>query len=79
MHQQRNYEIIWFLLGITKSIYVLGFFKNLYWCILNLTQYFSHGHRRKAGREIHIDRMMDDGGRDNGPLAKNQPEPVTGP
>ena len=40
---------------------------------------FSHGHRRKAGREIHIDRMMDDGGRDNGPLAENQPEPVTGP
>ena len=42
-------------------------------------EYFSHGHHRKAGREIHIDRMMDDGGRYKGPLVKNQPEPVTGP
>ena len=42
---------------------------------------FSHGHHRKAGREIHIDRMDDDdeGGRDEGLLAKNQPESVTGP
>ena len=40
---------------------------------------FSHGHRRKAGRELQtaLDRIMEE--ENNGPLAKNQPEPVIGP
>ena len=39
--------------------------------------YFSHGHHRKAGRELQteLDRIMNNGGT----LSKNQPEPVTGP
>ena len=42
-----------------------------------MCHYFSHGHRRKAGRELQtkLDTMINGGG----PLAKNQPEPVTGP
>ena len=38
--------------------------------------HFSHGYQPEAGREIQIDRMMDDGVMmiDDGPLAKKQPE-----
>ena len=44
------------------------------------TTFFSRS-SPKAGRELQteLDRIMDDGGRDNGPVAKNQPEPDTGP
>ena len=62
-------------------VYKLGFFCSNFVILLgeiSILKCFFSRPSPKAGRELHIDRMDDEGGR-QGPLVKNQPEPVTGP